>query len=263
MDLGLKNRRAVVLAGTAGLGLGVARALAAEGCAVAVCGRDGARLAGAAEQVRAAGAVRVFAAAADVADAASLQRFLEGAAADLGGLDILVANAGGPPPGPIAGLPDEAFVRAHELSFLSVVRACRFAVPRMAAQGWGRIIALTSTTVKVAMENMGLSNIYRSAVAGYIKTLAIETGRQGIRANTVLTGPFLTDRTQQLAEAGAAREGITVEAWVKRAAQNTLAGRLGDPLEMGQLVAFLASARADFVTGSCLAIDGGALRTIS
>lgn len=263
MNLGIEGKRAVVLAGSAGLGLGVARALAGEGCSVALCGRDAARLARAAEAVRQAGHRPVWSAQADVADGASLHRFLERALEGLGGIDILIANAGGPPPGPIAALPDEAFVRAHELSFLSVVRACRFAVPLMAAQGWGRIVALTSTTVKVAMDNLGLSNIYRGAVAGYIKSLALETGRQGIRANTVLTGPFLTDRTQQLAAAGAAREGLTVEAWVNRAAQGTALGRLGDPMEMGHLVAFLASDRADFVTGSCLAIDGGALRTIS
>ncbi len=263
MDLGLKKKRAIVLAGTAGLGLGVARTLTEEGCRVAICGRDEARLADALESLRSIGGEPAFGLAADVSDAGSLCSFMTEAIHVLGGADILVANAGGPPPGRMIDMPDDAFMKAHDLSFMSVVRACRAVVPIMEAQGSGRIIALTSTSVKVALENLGLSNIYRSAVAGYIKTLAIETGRSGIRAHTVMTGPFVTDRTTQLGTAACEREGISMDEWLTRAAAGTLVGRFGDPAEMGALVAFLAGDRAAFMTGTCIAIDGGALRTVS
>lgn len=263
MDLGLKGKRVVVLAGSAGLGLGVAKVLTEEGCSVAICGRDEAKLAGALETINGLGGEPAWGSAADVSDATSLNSFIDRAVKALGGVDVLVANAGGPPPGRIIDMPDDSFLKAHELSFMSVVRACRAVVPHMIEQRSGRIIALTSTSVKVALESLGLSNIYRSAVAGYIKTLAIETGHMGIRAHTIMTGPFVTDRTTQLGKAACEREGIGMEAWLKRAAEGTLVGRFGDPTEMGALVAFLAGDRSDFMTGTCIAIDGGALRTVS
>lgn len=263
MNLGLEGKRAIVLAGTAGLGYGVTRVLIGEGCRVAICGREEKKLTDALQALNSFREDAAWGASADVGEADSLCRFMNDAVAELGGVDIVVLNAGGPPPGPVLDLDDDAFLSAHEISFMSVVRACRIAVPYMRTQKWGRVIALTSTSVKVALEGLGLSNIYRNAVAGYIKTVAIETGRSGIRAHTVMTGPFVTDRTTQLGEAACAREGIDMDVWLKRAAEGTLVGRFGDPDEMGNLVAFLASDRAGFMTGTCIAIDGGALRTIA
>lgn len=142
----------------------------------------------------------------------------------------------------------------------------RFRLPRdhcgsYFGQHWAKTI--TSGSVKVAMRNMGLFNVYRTTVTDYIKAHSLESGRQGLRAHTVLTGPFVTERTTQLGKVVCEREGIEMEAWLKRASQGTSVGRFGDPLKMGALVAILASDKTDFLTGTALAVDGGALKTVS
>ncbi len=263
MDLGLKDKVAVVLAASAGLGRGVAEVLAEEGCRLALCSRSLERLQPMAQAIRERTGRDVFTQAADVADGVALERFMHAALAHFGRVDILVANAGGPPPGPSDAFTEADYQRAYELTLLSVMRACRVAVPAMRQHKWGRIIMLASTSIKCALENLALSNIFRSAVAGYAKTLALETAAAGIRVNCVMTGPFLTDRMQQLGEAAAQREKITFEQWRERAEKNTLVGRFGRPREMGDLVAFLASERADYLTGACIPLDGGALKTIT
>lgn len=262
MDLGLKDKKVIIMAGTAGLGLGIAKVLAGEGCRLCVCGREQARLDAALAEIHRAGAV-AKGWTADVTEPSSLKEFLTRSIDAMQGVDILVANAGGPPPGRISEMSDAVFLKAHELTLMSVVRGCREVLPVMKRQHYGRIIALTSTTVKVALANLGLSTIYRSAVAGFMKTLAIETGDSGIRVHTVLTGPFMTDRVKQLGEAACQRDGIDMATWIENAAKGTLVGRLGSTHEMGELVAFLASDKSAYMTGTCVSIDGGALPTVS
>lgn len=263
MNLGLKNKVAVVLAASSGIGLGIARVLAQEGCAIAICARDSVRLAAASEQIVAESGASVLAVQADVSDAASLDAFFDKVFSVYGKVDILVNNSGGPPPGRIDTLSDEAYVAAFNLVLMSKVRASRRVLPLMQKQGWGRIINVESTSIKSALENMVLSNAFRSAAAAHAKTLAMETARDGIRVHTLMSGPFLTKRVDELGNAAAQQRGISFEQWKSEAEAGTALGRFGDPLEYGALVAFLSSTQADYMSGNCIAIDGGALKTIS
>jgi len=263
MDLGLKDRVAVVLAASAGIGRGIATVLAQEGCNVAICARDGSRLAAVADEIRAETGVQVFAEAADVGNADSLDGFFDQVLDTFGKVDILVNNSGGPPPGTTLALDDDFYQSAFDLVLMSKIRACRRAVPSMVDQGWGRIINIESTSVKCALENMALSNIFRSGAAAFAKTLSMEYARDGVRVHTLLSGPFLTNRVNELGTAASQAKGISFEQWKSEAEAGTALGRFGDPLEYGSLVAFLASDHADYMTGTCIAIDGGALKTIA
>ncbi|NQS89070.1 SDR family oxidoreductase [Patescibacteria group bacterium] len=263
MDLGIKGKVAVILAASAGLGRGVAEVLTQEGCEVAICSRSSNKLSKAAEHIKDMTGKNVFHQVADVANAQSLISFLEGVMEKYGKIDILVTNAGGPPPGSSEDLNDEQYFSAYELTLMSVVRSCRFVIPAMRKEGWGRIIILSSTSIKCAIDNLLLSNIFRNAVAGFSKSIAMETARQGIRVHCIMSGPFVTDRMIELGTANANKAQITYEEWKKAAEDNTMMGRFGIPKEMGDLVAFLASDCSDYMTGTCIAIDGGALKTIS
>lgn len=261
MDLGLKDKVAVVLAASSGIGLGIARVLAREGCALAICARDSARLTAAREQIVAESGVSALAVQADVADASSLDAFFNKVFATYEKVDILVNNSGGPPPGRVDVLSDEAYVDAFNLVLMSKVRASRRVLPSMKKQGWGRIINVESTSIKSALENMVLSNAFRSAAAAHAKTLALETAREGIRVHTLMSGPFMTKRVDELGNTAAQQRGISFEQWKSEAEAGTALGRFGDPLEYGALVAFLASPQADYMSGTCIAIDGGVLKT--
>ncbi len=263
MDFGLKNRVAVVLAASSGIGLGIARVLAQEGCAIAICARDSVRLAAASEQIVAESGASVLAVQADVSDAVSLDAFFDKVFSVYGKVDILINNSGGPPPGRIDTLSDDAYVAAFNLVLMSKVRASRRVLPLMQKQGWGRIINVESTSIKSALENMVLSNAFRSAAAAHAKTLAMETARDGIRVHTLMSGPFLTKRVDELGNAAAQQRGISFEQWKSEAEAGTALGRFGDPLEYGALVAFLSSRQADYMSGNCIAIDGGVLKTIT
>jgi len=263
MDLGLKGRVAVVLAASSGIGRGIATVLAQEGCDLAICARDGARLESVAEEIRAATGVRVFAEAADVANAASLDGFFDRVLGVYGNVDILVNNSGGPPPGKSLDLLDEQYQSAFELVLMSKIRACRRVMPSMVERSWGRVINVESTSVKSALENMTLSNVFRSAATAFAKTLSMEYARDGVRVHTLLSGPFLTNRVEELGMAAARQKGVSFEQWKQDAEAGTALGRFGDPLEYGALVAFLASDKAGYMTGTCIAIDGGALKTIT
>lgn len=263
MDLGLKQRVAVVLAASSGIGLGIARVLAREGCSLAICARDSNRLEAARDQIVAESGAPVLAACADVADAFSLDAFFDKVLSVYGKVDILINNSGGPPPGRVDTLADEAYLHAFNLVFMSKVRASRRVLPSMKQQGWGRIINIESTSIKSALENMVLSNAFRSAAAAYAKTLSIENARDGIRVHTLMSGPFMTKRVDELGNAAANQRGISFEQWKNEAEAGTALGRFGDPLEYGALVAFLASNHADYMSGNCIAIDGGALKTIT
>lgn len=242
MDLRLAGRRAAVAASTAGLGLASARALAAEGVQVAICGRDPERLAAAAALLPDAVALE-----ADVSTVAGATRFVEEAIAALGGLDILVPNAGGPPAGTFGSTPMDAYAPALELNLLSTVAMCQAAVPAMCDQGWGRVVAITSMSVRQPIAELILSNTARAGVTGFLKTLAREVAAQGVTVNSVQPGLHATDRLVQLHGGDPSGAGSRVPT-----------GELGRPDDFGAVVAFLCSDAARFVTGAALPVDGGA-----
>jgi len=246
MDLGISGRRAAVAAASAGLGLACARALAAEGARVVLCGRAADRVETAAASVRGSGGDAVGLVA-DVSSAEGATGFVDRAAETLGGVDILVANAGGPPPGTFASTDLEAYLPALELNLLSTVAMCKAAVPAMAEQGWGRVVAITSMTVRQPSATLILSNTARAGATAFLKTLATEVAAQGVTVNSVQPGLHATDRLAQLYGGDLAAAGGSVPA-----------GRVGDPDDFGAAVAFLCSDQARFITGTALSIDGGA-----
>jgi 3-oxoacyl-[acyl-carrier protein] reductase len=246
VDLGIGGRRAAVAAASAGLGLGAARALAAAGVRVAICGRDEERLAGALAGLG-GGAVGIRA---DLADPARAAAFVEEAGERLGGpVDILVANAGGPPPGTFATTELDAYRAALELNCLSTIAMCRAAVPGMRERGWGRVVAITSLGARQPFGGLIASSTARAAVTAFLKVLALEVAGDGVTVNSVQPGTHLTARLASTPGADAADRAAAIPA-----------GRLGDPGDFGEVVAFLCSQGAGFVTGVGLPVDGGANR---
>jgi len=248
LDLGIEGRRAAVAAGSSGLGLATAGALAAAGVRVALCGRDADRAEAAAESIRNDGGDAV-ALVADVSTTGGATGFVEDATAALGGVDILVTNAGGPPPGTFGSTDLDAYLPALQLNLLSTVALCTAAVPPMAERGWGRVVAITSTSVREPIPTLILSNTARAGATGFLKTLATEMAPKGVTVNSVQPGLHATDRLAQLH--GGDLSG---------AANTVPMGRVGDPADFGTVVAFLCSEHARFITGAALPIDGGATR---
>jgi len=261
MDLGLTGKRAVVLAASSGLGKAVARELTREGAVAAICSRDQARADAAAEELRAGGA-EVHAFAADVADPASLERFLSYAVAALGGLDLLVCNAGGPPPGGFLDLDEEAWRTGYELTLMSVVRSVRLAFPHLRDAGGGSVLVLGSSSVKQPIPNLVISNVYRPGIRALVKHLAIELAPHGVRVNMLSPGRILTDRTRQLDAARARREGRSEEDVRAETVAQIPLGRLGEPGEFARVAAFLLSPAASYVTGESVLVDGGMVRAL-
>jgi 3-oxoacyl-[acyl-carrier protein] reductase len=235
MDLGLAGRRAAVAAATSGLGLESAAALVAEGATVAICGREPDKLAAAAERLGDGCTPLIH----DVSDAAGGAAFVEAATEALGGVDILVTNAGGPPPGTFAGTAVDAYPAALDLNLMSVVGMCKAAVPAMVEAGWGRVVAITSLAVRQPMSNLILSNTARAGATGMLKTLAREVAGTGVTVNSVQPGLHRTPRMTQLYG-------------------DEIPGPSGDPADFGAVVAFLCSDQANFITGAQIHIDGGA-----
>jgi 3-oxoacyl-[acyl-carrier protein] reductase len=234
VDLGLAGKRAAVAAASAGLGLGAARALAGEGVQVAICGRDQAKVDAAAAAIGAVGLVL------DLSTPEHARTFAEQAAERLGGtLDIVVANNGGPPPGTFASTDLDAYRQAVDLNLLASVELCRATVPAMQAQGWGRVVAITSVGVRMPPPNLMASATARAGLTAFLRVLAAEVVGDGVTVNSVQPGLHDTDRVRQLH--GDAKPD-----------------RIGDPDDFGAVVAFLCSQQARFVTGTGLLVDGGA-----
>lgn len=244
MDLGIRDRVAAVAASSKGLGLAGARSLAREGCKVVICARGEEGLAEAERTLAAdAGAVdRVHALVLDVV--AEPERLVEEAAARFGRLDILVANAGGPPAGGALDHDADAYREAIEANCVASIRMAQAAVPHMREQGWGRICFIASMSVKHPVPFLALSNTARSALAAFSKTLATEVAAEGVTVNLALPGTHDTDRIRELGGGAAMASEIPV-------------GRLGSPSDFGDVVAFLCSQPANFVTGTALLVDGG------
>lgn len=240
MDLGIAGRSAAVAAASRGLGFATARALAAEGVRVAICGRDARRLEAAAAEI---GAVPIVA---DLRDPAAGATFVRRAADALGGLDILVTNTGGPPPGDFAAVGDlDAYRQAFDAACLSAVAMCREAVPGMQARRWGRIVAITSVAVRQPIPNLILSNVARAGLTGFLKTLAREVAADGITVNSLQPGYHATERVREL-HADPAALAVAVPA-----------GVIGDPADFGAVAAFCCSEQARFLTGAAIPVDGG------
>lgn len=243
MDLGISGRRAAVAAASDGLGLACARALVEAGCHVAICGRDGARV----DAAAAALGERAMPLVQDVTGLDGGRAFVQRATEALGGVDILVTNAGGPPAGTFADVDDDAYQQALELNLLSVVGMCRQAVPDMTSRGFGRVVAITSISVRQPIGFLLLSNTARAGATGFLKSLAREVASDGVTVNSVQPGVHATARLQQVSPDDL--QGMVDQIPV---------GRPGDPDDFGRTVAFLASVHAGFITGAAVPVDGGA-----
>ena len=249
MDLGLKGRRALVTAGSKGLGRACAEALVSEGVQVVINSRDAALLEKVAKEIHAAGWH-----ASDVGVAGGPESAVEAAVKALGGLDILVANAGGPPAANFQGTSLEDWDRAHQLTLMSAVRLIKAALPHLKESDQGRIVIITSVSVRQPIPTLVLSNSLRAAVTGMAKTLAREIGPDGITVNCLAPDAVLTDRIRNLAPAG-----VDFEEHIKRSAAEVPLRRMGDPAEFGATCAFLCSKQAGFITGQTIGVDGGKL----
>jgi 3-oxoacyl-[acyl-carrier protein] reductase len=248
MDLGLKDRRALVTAASKGLGRACAEALVAEGAQVFISSRDSASIEAAGSAIKAAGW-----AAADVSR--EPESMVELAAEKLGGLDILVVNAGGPAPGTFQATSLESWEAAFNLTLMSAVRLVKSALPHLKKSDQGRIVFITSITVRQPIANLVTSNSLRGGVTGLAKTLSLELAPDGITVNCLAPNAILTDRIRQLA----ASTGGDVDEQLKRQAAATPMGRFGQPLEFGATCAFLCSRPAAYITGQTLGVDGGSL----
>ncbi|HEY7877380.1 MAG TPA: SDR family oxidoreductase [Gemmatimonadaceae bacterium] len=262
MELGLEDKVALVAASSRGLGRAIAGELAREGASLVMCAREALPLDRAAREIAEQTGTSPVAIAADVSRADDVARLVDAALARFGRIDVLVTNAGGPPPGPFETHDAAAWERAFRLTLASAVELTRRVLPDMKRRRWGRIINVTSITVKQPVDNLILSNSLRAAVTGFARTLANEVAALGITVNNVLPGYTRTERVDELAAARSAREGITTDAVRAELERQIPAGRLGEPDELAALTAFLASERAAYITGQSIAVDGGWIRSL-
>ena len=260
MDLGLRGKAAAVMAGSEGIGRACALALAREGADIAVCARREDVLRSSCKEIADETGAHVHPIVADLADARSVERFVAAASSDLRGLDVLVVNAGGPPAGFFEEITDAQWEAAHQLTLMSAVRAVRAAIPHFRTEGGGSVVAIASTSVKNPIENLVLSNSIRLSVIGLFKTLAGQYAKENIRFNVVLPGAIATERQTGLMQHKADSEVVNIEEVFAKRAKTIPVGRLAEPIEVGEVVAWLASDRAKYVTGTVLQVDGGMVK---
>jgi 3-oxoacyl-[acyl-carrier protein] reductase len=257
MDLGLKNKVALVAGGSMGLGKAVAMMLSQEGAKVAIGALDDAHLPEAAKEIRRTTGGEILAIPADVSNIGEAKQFVQKALAHFGTVDILINNAGGPPSTTFLEIDDKLWEYGFRLNLMSTIVMTREAVPVMKAKKWGRIINMTSIAVKQPIDGLILSNTVRSGVIGLAKSLSNELAPFNITVNSVCPGYTLTDRVRNLAKAAAEKEKTSPEAIIKRWESSIPMGRLGTPEEFASLVTYLASEHSGYITGAAIQIDGG------
>jgi 3-oxoacyl-[acyl-carrier protein] reductase len=257
VETGLKNRAVIVAASSTGMGRATAEAFAAEGARVAMCARNEKTLGAAAEEIRQKHKAEVFTQPLDVTDGDAVARFVEAVAAKFGRIDVCVTNAGGPPAKNFLSLTPEEWRKAVELNFLSVVSFARAAIPYMQKNQWGRLITITSVSVKQPIADLVLSNAVRASVVGLVKSLANEFGKDGILVNNVAPGYTATERLSELAGTRALAAGVSEQEIYQRWAADVPVRRLGRPEEIADTIVWLASDRASYITGQTILVDGG------
>ena len=262
MDLELTGKVALVTAASKGLGRATATQLAAEGARVMISSRGEEQLAKTAAEIAEATGATVEYCAADVSDAADLARLLQETEQRLGGVDVLVNNAGGPPPGGFDALDDDKWHLAHELNLMSTVRLIRGVLPHMRQQKWGRIVTIASSSIKQPIPNLLLSNTYRVAILGLAKSLAVEFAPDGVLINTVGPGRIATERTAALDATNAEKAGIPIEEVRAQTEKAIPLGRYGTAAEFAKVAAFLVSGANTYTTGQHLLVDGAMVKAI-
>jgi len=260
MDLGLRGARVFVAASSSGLGAAAARGFSLEGATVAINGRDAARLEATANAIRQESGGEVLVMPGDVTDEDTIYRLIAESADRMGGLDVLVTNAGGPPASTFDTTPPEAWGAAFDLTFLSAVHLIRAALPHLRQSDRAAILTVTSVSVKQPIENLILSNSLRMAVIGLTKSLAQELGPEGVRINSILPGWTRTERVTELMQSRAEMQAISVDDAIANQALGTPLGRMGEPDEFANVAVFLCSPAASYVHGVMLPVDGGSIK---
>ena len=260
MDLGLKNKRALVTGSSRGLGYATAFVLAKEGCKVAINGRDEAKIKSAAEKLTRETGTQVIGVVGDVSLPDVPEKLIQQTAETFGGLDILVTNAGGPPPGSIDALDDAAWQKGIDISLMAHVRLIKAALPYLRKSDSASVLTVTSISVIQPIANLLLSNSIRLATIGLTKSLALDLGKENIRFNSILPGWTETERVVELMTARAKANSSTVKEETRKQAEQSPFGRLAQPEEIANVAAFLVSPAASYITGAMLSVDGGAYK---
>ncbi|MCX2983424.1 SDR family oxidoreductase [Halieaceae bacterium IMCC14734] len=262
MDFGLKDRSVLVTAASKGIGKATALGFLREGARVTICARDAVTLEAARDELIGAGGGQVFALQADVTEPEQLAALVEAANAAHGQVEVLVNNAGGPPPGDHSSITDAQWAQSFELTLQSAVRLTNLVLPEMQKVGWGRVINISSYSVKQPLDNMMLSNSLRLAVLGWAKTLANEVADSGVLVNTVCPGWTDTDRVSGMLQQRSAASCATIESLRKSIEAKIPLGRVASAEEIANVVVFLASNAASYMTGTAIAVDGGAAQVV-
>ena len=257
MDLGLKDKRAFVASSSRGLGFAAAMTLAREGCKVAINSRDEEKVKAAAEKIINETGTQAYGVAGDVSDVSTADTMIQFVVESLGGLDILITNAGGPPAGSFETFDEDTWQKAVDSSFMSHVRLIRAGLPHLRKSDSPSVLTFTSYTVKQPLPNLVLSNSVRAATVGLTKSLAMELGKENIRFNSIMPGWTMTERVQELMAFRAKNNNTTVEEEITKQTAEIPLGRVGQPQEFANAAVFLVSPAASFIHGVSLAVDGG------
>jgi len=261
MDLGIKNRTALVCAASRGIGQAIAQSLVCEGVRVAICARNEENLSQARDTLQASSEAEVLSVVADLSVSSEITRLIQTVQTQLGSIDILINNVGGPAPGTLMELTDDQWHDGFQRSFMSIVRLTKAVLPGMVERKWGRIIAIASNTAKEPRESILLSSTIRASIAAFNKAISTNLAPQNVLIHTVCPGPIGTERVLNLAQEIANDKNISFEQAQESLTDQIPIGRMGKPEEIASLVAYLVSQQSTFMTGSTIAIDGGQLRS--
>lgn len=262
MDLGIKNKVAVVTASSQGLGRAAAFSLAREGANLVICSRNEKAINETAKEITKETGVKIIPLAADVSKNVDIDRIIESAKKEFGTVHILVNNAGGPPTGKITSVSDAEWEKGINLTLMSMIRLTRTVLPMMEQQKWGRVVTIVSITAKQPVDELLISSTLRPGILGLSKVLANQYGKHGITINTICPGYVLTQRQEELSRSRSAERKMTMDEYLAESAKNIPIGRLGKPEEIGDVIAFLASERASYINGANFLVDGGQAKGI-